>query len=143
MILVQGGGIRKMVPRFGERKLVMAGTALLMPALALVPFSPTVAILLLPLSLASFARGIAYPSMMGLVSKASDPERRGLVMGAFQSSASLARVLGPVAAGILYDQHRSLPFLLAAVLMVLVFGLATSFPRAARSAEDLPAESPA
>ncbi len=135
MILVQGGGIRKMVPRFGERKLVMAGSALLIPSLAAIPWSPSVAFLLLPLSIASFARGISHPSMLGLISKASSAEQRGLVMGAFQSSASLARVLGPLAAGFLFDWHYSLPFALAGLLMVSVFVISTSLPRSSEATD--------
>ncbi len=143
MILVQGGGIRKLVPRFGERKLVMAGSALLIPSLALIPWSPSVLVLLIPLSVASLARGISHPSMMGLISKASSPEQRGLVMGAFQSSASLARVIGPLSAGFLFDENPAWPFLFSGFLMIFVFGLSVALPRQSETDEDLPLDTAA
>ena len=50
-------------------------------------------------------------------------------MGAFQASASLARVLGPLAAGALYDLYFAAPYLLASALMVPVFAIVTTLPR--------------
>ena len=67
------------------------------------------ALLLLPLAVASVGRALVYPSLLALVSSAATPEDRGLVMGAFQSSASLARVFGPLTAGVLYDVAAALP----------------------------------
>jgi MFS family permease len=59
-----------------------------------------------------------------MTSLAAGPEERGAAMGVFQSSASLARVFGPLAAGALYDAHKPLPFLLASALVVLAAALA-------------------
>ena len=53
---------------------------------------PSVAWLALPLALSAIGRGIAQPSMMGLVSRAGSAGNRGAVMGTFTSMASLARV---------------------------------------------------
>jgi MFS family permease len=61
--------------------------------------------------------------MMSLVSKGAPDKFSGAVMGSFQSSASLARVIGPVIAGFLYDRGQPLPFLLAGALMIVVFVL--------------------
>ena len=44
-------------------------------------------------------------------------------MGTFQSSASLARVVGPLVAGAFYDVWPASPFLLGAVLMAGVVAL--------------------
>jgi hypothetical protein len=56
-------------------------------------------------------------------------------MGTFQASASLARVLGPLAAGWLYDRQLGAPFLLAGALLlavaVQVRGLPSRDPAAA------------
>ncbi|MDA8017473.1 MAG: MFS transporter [Thermoanaerobaculia bacterium] len=119
---VQGGAIRPLARRFGERRLWIVGTLILAPCLAIVPFVGTLWILLLPLAAASIGRGLVHPSMLSLVSRASEKEERGLVMGTFQSSASLARVAGPLAAGALYDWRLTAPFLAAAVLMLVVLG---------------------
>ena len=62
--------------------------------------------------------------MLTLVSEASSVSNRGAVMGTFQSSAALARVVSPLAAGALYDAYDWSPFVLCGVLMVVVWGLA-------------------
>jgi hypothetical protein len=49
-------------------------------------------------------------------------------MGTFQASASLARVLGPLAAGWLYDRQLGAPFWLAGVLLVAVAVQARGLP---------------
>ena len=53
----------------------------------------------------------------------------GRVMGTFQSSASLARVVGPLIAGLLYDSWQPGPFLLAAAVLVVVFAISAGLPR--------------
>ena len=126
MAAVQGGAIRRLATRFGERKLILGGSALLAVSLAAVPYMPTVSLLFVPLAVASVGRALVYPSMLGLVSVAAAAAERGLVMGAFQSSASLARVVGPLVAGALYDGHPTWPFLIAGALMVPVFVIAGS-----------------
>ena len=133
MAAVQGGGIRPLAARFGERWLILAGSVLLAVSLTAVPWLPTVGLLLIPLAVASVGRALVYPSLLGLVSVAAAPEERGWVMGAFQSSASLARVLGPLAAGMLYDLYFASPFLLAGALMVPVFGVASGLASSAKA----------
>ena len=128
MIGVQGGGLRVLVRRLGERRLLQTGALLLVPTLAAVPFLPSVAWLLLPLGLSAIGRALCYPSLMGLLANAAPAGQRGVVMGTFQSSASLARVLGPLAAGFLYDWARPAPFVLGGSLMLIVLGLAFALP---------------
>ena len=69
--------------------------------------------------------------MLTLVSEASSASNRGAVMGTFQSSAALARVVSPVVAGALYDAYFWSPFVLCGVLMVAVWGLALTLRDAA------------
>jgi MFS family permease len=114
------GGMRRIVPRFGEARLVVAGALAMAAAFALIPEMTSVALLLLPLALSAIGRAIAQPSMMGLVSRAAHAGNRGAVMGAFASMASLARVFGPIAAGWLYDRDIAYPFWLAALFVSLV-----------------------
>jgi len=128
MIGVQGGGLRVLVKKLGEAKLLQTGALLLVPSLAVVPFVPSVWWLLLPLALSSVGRALCYPSMMGLLANAAPASQRGKVMGTFQSSASLARVLGPFSAGFLYDWRMSSPFLLAGLLMLVVLVIGLGLP---------------
>ncbi|MEN8185375.1 MAG: MFS transporter [Myxococcota bacterium] len=125
---IQGGGMKALSERFAERTLVIAGTGLLAGAFLALPASPSVGVLLAPLGVAAVGRAIVQPSLMSLVSVAAEPERRGIAMGTFQSAASLARVVGPVAAGWLYDREDAAPFWLAGGLLLAVALLARALP---------------
>ncbi len=118
---VQGGLIKALSQRFGERMLLLMGSLMLVAAFFIIPQSPTVAILLAPLAIASGGRAISQPSLMSLTSKKAGHHPQGAVMGIFQASASLGRVFGPFIAGFLYDYWHAAPFYLAAALLGLVF----------------------
>jgi DHA1 family tetracycline resistance protein-like MFS transporter len=126
---IQGGGIRPLAARFGERNLALAGFALMAVSLFAVPFMPTVGWVLLPLALSAVGRGIGQPPIISLVSMTASPGERGSVMGTFQSSASLARVLGPTAAGALYALYHGGPFVLSGCLMVVACVLTARLPK--------------
>jgi MFS family permease len=128
---IQGGGMKALSARYPERRLVVAGVIVLAFGFAGVPLAPTVALLLLPLLLAAVGRAIAQPALLSLASQAARPEQRGAVMGAFQSSASLARVLGPALGGMLYAVALPYPFWLASALLVGVAAAAGALPRGA------------
>ena len=127
---IQGGAIRPLAARFGERKLALAGFALMAVSLLAVPLMPTVGWALLPLSLSAIGRGIGQPPILSLVSMTAAPSERGSVMGTFQSSASLARVLGPAAAGAVYALYQGGPFVLAAGLMFVAWLCVIRLPKA-------------
>lgn len=135
---IQGGGIRPLVARFGERKLVVAGSVLMAAGFAAIPLAPSVGILLVPLVVSAVGRGICQPAMMGMVSSYATPATRGAVMGSFTSRASLARVIGPVAAGLLFDQSLGAPFWLAAVLLFVSIAWTVGLPaRVGQESEQL------
>ena len=100
--LVQGGLIGFLTRTFGERALVVGGGFALAAALALLPFSlaiPLVMAALVPLTLGI---GATNPSLSSLVSKEAAPEDRGTVLGAYQSVSALGRILGPLWGEIAY-----------------------------------------
>ena len=130
---IQGGGMKRLSERYEERQLVIAGLALMSIAFAFVPTPSTIGWLMLPLGLAAIGRGISQPPMMSLVSLASDEGSRGLVMGVFQSTASAARIVGPVAAGLLYDLGTPYPYWAAAGLTALGLMLALTLRPAAHT----------
>jgi len=125
---VQGGGIRPLAARFGERRLLYAGAVTMAVSFAAIPLAPTVPLLLVPLAVSAVGRGICQPSMMSLASSFATPEMRGAVMGTFTSRASLARVLGPLPAGFLFDRSHGAPFWLAALLLLAMLALCSGFP---------------
>jgi predicted MFS family arabinose efflux permease len=114
---IQGGGMKRLANRFAERRLVLIGLTLMAVGFAALPLAGSVTLLMLPLMLAAVGRGVSQPPMMGLASLSAEAGTHGMVMGVFQSSASAARVVGPVLAGALYDRGQGLPFWMAAGLV--------------------------
>jgi MFS transporter, DHA1 family, tetracycline resistance protein len=128
---IQGGGMKALSARWAERPLVVGGGLVLALGFAGVPLAPTVGVLLVALLFAAVGRAIAQPALLSLASQAARPEERGAVMGAFQSSASLARVFGPALGGVLYALALPYPFWLASALLVGVALSARTLPRGA------------
>ena len=133
---VQGGGMKALSARFPDRTLAIAGAVLLATSFLLVPEMPTVAWLAAALTLSALGRAVLQPALLSSTSIAAAERERGAVMGAFQSSASLARVFGPLAAGWLYDRSQAAPFWLAALLLVATAALASTLPVRANATLD-------
>ena len=105
--VMQGLVFGRLASRFGESKLIIVGSLLLVVSLLLVPFigSDNGGLLVLLLGIAGFAVGnsIASPGLTSLASKTADESQQGKSLGILQSAASLARVIGPLATGVLLN----------------------------------------
>lgn len=115
MIFAQGLA-RQLVKRLGQRKVIMLGMLIASAAffvVALIPATPAVAgdgaetTFYLGLGLISFATGLILPSVSALVSLYSDASEQGRNLGILRSAGSLARVIGPVTAALLYFHFGS------------------------------------
>jgi DHA1 family tetracycline resistance protein-like MFS transporter len=101
-VLTQGGLVRVLVPKLGEPKLATLGVLSFVSGLLIVSESSGVGVALFGLGLAGIGMGAFTPSNSALASKQADAHDRGAVMGTYQSSSSLARVIGPFASGPIY-----------------------------------------
>ncbi|MEZ4647446.1 MAG: TCR/Tet family MFS transporter [Candidatus Eisenbacteria bacterium] len=93
--IVQGGLIRRVVPKWGEKRSVRIG--LLVSALAFIAYglAPTGASVI-PIIVVGAIGGIAGPTIQGLVTGAVDPSQQGAVQGALTSLTSLSAILAPL-----------------------------------------------
>ncbi|HUC63619.1 MAG TPA: MFS transporter [Alphaproteobacteria bacterium] len=128
--LVQGGLIRRLVPRFGEGGLVVQGAIALAIGLALIAFTHALAPLLLAMALLAYGAGVANPSLSGLISLSTGRTSQGQVLGVSQSAASLARILGPACAGAIFEiAGENGPYIAGAAIMICVLALALTLPK--------------
>jgi len=104
-VFIQGGLIGRLVKRFGEPPLVVAGALFLAGSLFAIPFvGPSMGGLLALLvvgGIFSIGNSLATPALTSLASKSVGPAEQGSVLGVTQSVASLARVAGPLLAAVL------------------------------------------
>ena len=124
IVIMQGGMVGQLVKRFGERGLQIAGLGLLAVGLALLPFSGTLALLLVALALLSIGDGAVTPTNNALLSLATPPEAQGETLGLSQGVGSLGRMIGPLIAGALFGASIGLPFLVGAALAVVALSVA-------------------
>jgi MFS transporter, DHA1 family, tetracycline resistance protein len=116
-VLTQGGLVRVLVPRLGEPKLATIGILAYVVGLVLVGESPGWVATAAGLALCGIGTGSFSPSASALASKQSSDHDRGAVMGTYQSSSSLARVIGPFISGPVYAAFGpSAPYLLGALV---------------------------
>jgi MFS family permease len=93
----------------------MIGVFAYVAGLLTVAGAPSLAITGLGLALCGIGVGSFNPSASSLASKQADVHDRGAVMGTYQSSSSLARVIGPFVSGPIYAAWgASAPFLVGA-----------------------------
>lgn len=135
-VLVQGGGIGPIVRRFGERHALQFGLVLGGIGLLLAGFAPSWPLLLVALIPVALGLGVATPSANSLITRESPPAERGQVLGISQSVAALARVVGPLVAGLAFEYEAWGPFILSGILIIVAFGFALRLMPPKRPSED-------
>lgn len=125
MAFTQGFLVRRMIPLWGERKMLMLGLVAMMIAFAMIPFSFSIYFLAVAMTILAVGSGFVRPALLGMVSLLASEKDQGVVMGSSQSAASLGRIIGPVIGGWLYSSYSmGSPFFAASCFTVLgIFAL--------------------
>ena len=115
--IMQGGVVRFLVPRIGERALVRLSSGPFVAGLVLIAFAPDIPTLLLAILLLAIGFGGTLPSLVSMLSQAAPEALQGGSLGVGQSVGALARILGPLMGGIAWDvAGLPGPFLAGAVV---------------------------
>jgi multidrug resistance protein len=125
-IVFQGLVVGKVASRIGEQKMIAVGLLIMTVSIFLLVFFPSLAMFLLLTTIAFIGIGLLNTSIPSYVSKITPVTERGGMMGITQSVSSIARVPGPLIAGIVFEYAGVLaPFLLSAVLLMIatIFGM--------------------
>lgn len=129
-VIVQGGLIGRLVKRFGERRLLPAGVALLALGLVMLPYAPPFGAMVAVFALISVGQSISTPSLNALISKGAGAGEQGFVLGTNQSLSALGRVVGPAMSGLLFSSIApEAPFLVSAGILVVGFFVALAAVR--------------
>lgn len=128
-VVVRGMIVGWLARRFGERRIVQAGTVVLSASLLAIPLVPDQLILFTLTPFWALATGLTFPSLASLVSQESDADSQGAMLGGQQVVGGVARVLGPVWAGVVFEQVGiGSPFVVGGVLVAGAAMLATRIP---------------
>lgn len=141
--LVQGLLVRRLADRVRETALALTGAALSIAGfvlLAMAAAGGAANTFLLMIAAAVEVSGIAFlfPAVQALISRRTDPQEQGGILGAGESISAIGRIAGVLFGVWLYMVWPSVPYWAAATMMAIVLGLVVA---AARTGGDYLAES--
>jgi MFS family permease len=131
-VIVQGGLIGRLNRRFGEIRLLGVALALMAVGFALQGLSVSfgVSTFLLAASVGAVGTALHMPSVSSYISRRVGADAQGATLGIMQSSGALARAMGPLLWGVLYDGlGLRIPFYIAAAAIA---AMALAIPRLPR-----------
>jgi len=136
-IILQGGLIGRLVKKFGEIKLGLAGFAAAMLGYFILGFANTVVVLVVVATINGFGNGVLRPVLTSLITQRVGRHEQGVAIGISGSLSSLAMTVAPVTGGAMLDYVSTLawalvPATVAAIgLFVAVWSRPTPTPAAA------------
>lgn len=124
MLVVQGGLIGWIAGTFGQVRVVAAGALLSAAGLLTIALAYHFAPLISGLVLLALGLGVTQPVLSSIASEYAGAEQRGAVLGFAQSSGGLARTVGPVLSGFLFEGiGAGAPFEGGAIAAAIAFAL--------------------
>ena len=127
-VVVQGGFIRPIVRRLGDKPTFMLGVACAGIGLAGAAYAHSVLALSLSLVPLAIGMGFGHPTVSSLVSRAGHTDEQGRVQGAAGAMESLGRTLGPVwGTAALQRFGEAMPYLSAAACLTLTLAMILTY----------------
>jgi multidrug resistance protein len=107
-VIIQGGLIGRLVRRFGEAPVALAGAVLMCAGLCALALSGGIGAMFAATALVGTGNSLLMPTLSALASRSAESTWQGRALGVMQSSGSLARWVGPMLAGLLLSAqlHR-------------------------------------
>jgi len=120
--------------QFGEANMLAAGMGLSAVCFFVQVFSPSQAISIALFGLSALGNSVAYPNVSALISRATDPNNQGAVMGLNNATGAFSRVAGPLASGIAFAGISvNGPFVIAALASLPAIYFAYAAGKAAKA----------
>jgi MFS family permease len=90
----------RLTVRFGPRRLILTGTAVVTVALAIVAQAPVLAVIVIGALLYGFGEGVTIPSLQAIVAGSAPPSSRGSVVAVWVGGVRAGQTAGPLLAGV-------------------------------------------
>ena len=120
---IQGGMIKRLVRSMGESKLIIFSFLVMGVSFVIMPLCSSLSMVLFAVALLSIGTSTNRPPTFGLLSILTPSAEQGANLGIAQSAGSLARIVGPLFAGALFDAHPSMPYYICGVLALIAGGV--------------------
>jgi DHA1 family tetracycline resistance protein-like MFS transporter len=126
--IVQGGLIRPIVSRFGDKPTFLVGLACGAAGLVLTALTHSVTLFAWSLVPLALGIGFGHPTMTSLVSRAARGDEQGRVQGAASAVESLGRTIGPIwGSASLQRFGEAMPYITAAGFLVVTMLLSVGY----------------
>lgn len=102
IVFTQGFLVRRLLPLWGERKVLRLGLLCLAIGLGSIAIAPNVYWMAVAMTFLSVGNGLTNPAALGSISLLVESTEQGAAMGVTQSMSSLGRIIGPALGGALY-----------------------------------------
>jgi MFS family permease len=116
---VQGGATGRLVKMWGEPKVIALSLILVAISLGPLAFALHWPSLLVLLGLLSIGSSLTRPPVFGMISNLTSAHEQGVTIGVAQSAGSLARIIGPIFATVLFYRLVYLPYVLCGALSLM------------------------
>jgi len=123
-IFMQGFLIGKISKRFGEEKLIAAGSIIMAVGTFLMPIFRNLAAFYLTNAALAAGVGLTNTAIPAFLSKRASSNEQGSVLGVASSVTSISNIPGPLFAGLIYDLAGSIaPFAISAAFLTAAFAI--------------------
>ncbi len=123
-VIMQAVIVRRLSRHYPDRHLAAVGIAIMSCGFLATAWAHDLFSLYVACTLTPIGSGLTTPTLTSLLSKLVTAREQGWALGASQSAASLARIAGPVWAGLVYDHiSQGAPYWTGAIWMVLTLGV--------------------
>jgi DHA1 family tetracycline resistance protein-like MFS transporter len=141
-IILQGGILGRLVKKFGEARLVIAGFLAVLIAYALLGFIGTLVWLVVVTTISAFGNGVLRPAITSEITQQVGRHEQGIALGISGSLNSLAMTVAPPVGGSLLDRHRLLAWTLVPAAAAAIGVVAALRTRSKRTEAPAAAASP-
>lgn len=130
LAMVQGGFVRRRAHVIGEQKMALMGLVTLIPGLVLIGLAYSQFMLYAGLFFLSVGSSMIIPCLTTLVTLYTPADQQGRSVGIFRSLGALARVVGPIAASVIYYKNGSAaPYYLGAAFLLIPIVMVMKLPK--------------
>lgn len=132
LVVSQGGLVRRLIPKLGEKRVALIGTGLMAMGLGALGLTKTLNSIgylyaVLPLCVIGFS--FVTPSLYSMLSLGSHDDDQGGMLGIGQSMSAIARIFGPIVGlSLMTGEHLAWPYVSASLVMMLAFCLIWRLP---------------
>lgn len=112
--------VNRLLKRFNEAQMVRLALLVFGIAVIIIGLSPAGWLVYLIGPFTALGFSLVNIGLQSLISLESKPDEQGIVLGVSQSFASMARVVGPLAGGLIASLNVGLPYIISGAMAILI-----------------------